>query len=135
MSKKKHTGACLSAKGLASKPFLRALENAISRERKPAKKRKFTVEFQATLELEIDESVIERGLSAEWQSVYYKFETPEEVAKHIAYNMVVNRAGLSEFDGFADLDDGQAKANYPEWEVDATELKPAPKRRGKAVRS
>lgn len=77
----------------------------------------FGCTFTATVEL--DDSVIERGLSAEYQEAIGKMDRGDLV-EHLAWNLVQGRA-LSELDGFADMSDELAEANDLHCE-DATEL-------------
>ena len=53
-------------------------------------------------EIELDDEVI-NAVTDEWRSVFYKLKTPQEVAEHIAYNIIVNDARLCDLDGFANL--------------------------------
>ena len=38
----------------------------------------------------------------------YDLTTPQEIAEHIAFNIIVNDANLSQLDGFANLPDNFA---------------------------
>src|SRR4030042_1596681 len=75
--------------------------------------RKFEVEFSQgddvdTGTIELDERVIEVVDDA-WRADLYDLYTPEDIAAHIAYNMVVNGLKLSEMDGWADMPDEYAR--------------------------
>lgn len=64
-------------------------------------------------ELEIDEQVIE-SVTSEWRSKFYQLETPEDIAGHVAYNMLNNNKHLSLLDGFATFPDSAARwLRYP----------------------
>ena len=81
-------------------------------------KRKFLVEL--TCEVEIDDAVI-AACDAKWRQSFYPLKKPEEVAAHVAYNMLVNGASLSQLDGFADKSDDMAEIMRPTVEVEASE--------------
>ena len=54
--------------------------------------------------IEIDDVVI-KSVDEEWRSMFYNLTSPQEIAEHIAYNIIVNNATLTRLDGFADLND------------------------------
>ena len=54
----------------------------------------------------------------EWRKVLYALHTPEDIAAHIAYNMVVNHSNLSSLDGWADQPDENAWLGYVHWETE-----------------
>jgi hypothetical protein len=58
--------------------------------------------------IEIDDVVI-KSVDEYWRSFFYNLTTPQEIAEHIAYNIIVNNATLSRLDGFADMDDKYAR--------------------------
>ena len=83
-------------------------------------RRKFEVEIECnygdldTAIIELDQRVID-AVDDEWRSMFYSLYTPEEVAEHIAYNLIVNKARLTQLDGWADLSDDMAIIiEYPE---------------------
>ena len=81
--------------------------------------RTFTVHLEADVEIEIDDRAIDT-VDDSWRQYFYDLETPEDIAGHIAYNMVVNRLGLSRMDGWADLDNMLAVIIAgPDWEISA----------------
>lgn len=52
--------------------------------------------------IELDDVVID-AVDDEWRSNFYShLETPTDIAEHIAFNIIVNDAELSDLDGFAD---------------------------------
>lgn len=82
-------------------------------------KRKFRVSFEGEAVIELDDAVI-RVVNDEWRASFYQLVTPEDIAKHIGYNMIVNNAALDDLDGWADQPEGNAQVlRQPEWEVDA----------------
>jgi hypothetical protein len=96
-------------------------------------KRKFEVQLTCTLTVELDDSVI-AAVDDSWRKSFYPLRTPEDIAEHIAYNLVVNNAELSELDGFADQSNDAAKIiEPPDWETEAIEISP-PERRKVASR-
>jgi hypothetical protein len=68
-------------------------------------KRTFEVALYVTVE--IDDAVFASVLTDEWRGHHYALHTPEDVAEHLAFNLVNGRA-LSSLDGFADLEDDAA---------------------------
>jgi hypothetical protein len=85
--------------------------------------KKFRVDFQTSVEIELDEALIERALGDEWRDTFYNLGAAEEVAAHIAYNFVVNSLSMAQLDGFADLDGDRARIVVgPHWDVNATAI-------------
>ncbi len=64
------------------------------------------IHFDGTIEL--DEKVI-LAVDDEWRKTFYPITTPQKIAEHIAYNMIVNDLKLSSMDGFANLSDEMAR--------------------------
>lgn len=54
--------------------------------------------------IEINDDVI-NSIDDEWREMFYDLTTPQEIAEHIAFNIIVNNAGLSRLDGFANFPD------------------------------
>ena len=71
-------------------------------------KRSFQVTFRFEVEIELDDKVID-VVDDEWRSQLYDLYTPEDIAEHIAFNLVINQWGLSTLDGWADQPDENAK--------------------------
>lgn len=71
-------------------------------------KRRFLVEISGEAIIELDDAVID-VVDDEWRSVFYELRTPEEIAEHVAHNLIVNKWSLSSLDGWADQPDGNAK--------------------------
>lgn len=85
-------------------------------------KRTFEIEITATVTIEVDDMVID-VVDDEWRSMFYGLHTPEDIAEHIAYNLIVNRASLSQLDGWADQPDANAAiVDDEEWELVASEM-------------
>jgi hypothetical protein len=58
--------------------------------------------------IEINSDVID-SVDDEWRETFYSsLTTPQKIADHIAFNMVVNDAKLSMLDGFANFPDSYA---------------------------
>lgn len=53
------------------------------------------------VEVEVDDALLESVLTDEWRAHYYALHAPEEVAEHLAYNLVQG-SSLASLDGFAD---------------------------------
>lgn len=62
--------------------------------------RRFIVTLEVTVDVE--QSVIDRCLTAEWQSTFYPMRDAEDLAGHLAFNLIQGRP-LRSLDGFADL--------------------------------
>ena len=71
-------------------------------------KRKFEVAFAFDVIIELDDKVID-VVDDEWRSQLYDLHTPEDIAEHIAFNLVINKWRLSSLDGWADQPDENAK--------------------------
>ena len=75
--------------------------------------------------IELDQMVID-AVDDGWRDMFYDLHTPEEIAAHIAYNLIVNKARLTHLDGWANLSDDMAKIikypDEPEYEFTAKEL-------------
>jgi len=74
-------------------------------------KRKFNLSWTVECEIELDDEVIDQ-VDDEWRKHLYPLETPEQIAEHIAYNLVMNQWGLSMLDGWANLEDSQARVTH-----------------------
>lgn len=93
-------------------------------------KRRFELHFSMYDEyvdsavIELDDAVIE-AVDDEWRSVFYNLHTPERVAAHVGFNLIVNHARLSMLDGWADQPDTNACViEWPElegWDIEAEE--------------
>ena len=87
-------------------------------------KRKFEVSFEGTAIIELDDKVID-VVDDEWRKQLYALQTPNEIAAHVGYNLVVNCAQLTQLDGWAgsDMRDDMAKVvEHPDWTAVATEI-------------
>lgn len=58
--------------------------------------------------IEIEDEVI-KAVNDEWRETFYSLISPQQVAEHIAYNIIVNDARLSQLDGFANFPDDYAE--------------------------
>lgn len=76
--------------------------------------------------IELDDAVIE-AVDDEWRAMFYKLRTPEQIAGHVGFNLIVNRGRLSMLDGWADQPDGNACVlEWPDldgWDIEAEEIK------------
>ncbi len=59
-------------------------------------------------DIELDSAVID-AVNDSWRKTFYDFNTPQQIAEHIAFNMLVNNLDLSDIDGFANLSNDMAK--------------------------
>jgi len=79
---------------------------------------KFTVTLTTEVEIDLDQKVIDQ-VDDEWRSMFYNLHTPEDIAEHIGFNLVVNNASLTMLDGWADLSDDMVRVNNDfDWEVE-----------------
>lgn len=86
-------------------------------------KRRFRVEFTGEAVIELDDAVI-NVVDDEWRAVFYDLFTTADIADHIAYNLVINRASLSRLDGWADMPDDLARIiEEPDWETYSFEVR------------
>lgn len=86
--------------------------------------REFVVNFEGVATISLSNSVID-AVDDEWREFFYQLDTPEEVAAHIAYNMVINKCNLSNLDGWANLPNHAAKITGFTWDLYAKELENA----------
>lgn len=61
-------------------------------------KRRYFAQF--SVEIEVDDKLFKSVLTDEWRKVMYPFHTREEVAGHLAYNLMRD-VPLTSMDGFA----------------------------------
>ena len=71
--------------------------------------KKLDLNILTRVKMTIDDEVIERCLSEEWQSDFYHFDKAEDVFEHLAYNLIVHKRKLTMLDGFADLNPDTVK--------------------------
>jgi hypothetical protein len=84
--------------------------------------RTFTIHTSGEFELTLDEQVIS-VVDDEWRSQLYNLHTPEDIAEHIAYNLIFNGGYLSDLDGWADQPDSNAKLKEIDVSITAEEIK------------
>lgn len=83
-------------------------------------------EYVSSAVIELDDAVIE-AVDDEWRAQFYNLHTPERIAEHIGFNLIVNRRPLSDLDGWADQPDENARViEFIEWlegwDVEAAEV-------------
>ena len=90
-------------------------------------KRRFRIEQVGVAIIELDDAVI-KAVDDEWRSQFYGLHTPEEIAEHVGYNLLIGRATLSQLDGWADQPDSNARIVewLGEYEILAEEVKAPP---------
>ncbi len=77
--------------------------------------RRFKVVKVVTVEVSVDQRVLDDVLTDEWRSSFYKLYTPGDVAEHLAFNFMQGR-DLHMLDGFADQDPERARLHDVSWE-------------------
>ncbi len=80
-------------------------------------KKTIQISFTVTAELEVEEAVLAVALTDGWRDTFYNFTSEYEVGHHIACNLLRN-ADLTQLDGWADRDDGDAILRNVDWEID-----------------
>ena len=82
----------------------------------------FRVHLDGIATIELDEAVL-RVVDDEWRKQFYPLFSVQEIAEHIAYNLIINNACLSQLDGWADQPDSNAViVDEPEWDTFAKEI-------------
>lgn len=84
-------------------------------------KQTFTVQLTGEAVVELDDAVI-TVVDDEWRAALYDLHGADEIAKHVAYNLIVNNLKLSQMDGWADQPDDNARVVTVAWEVDAANV-------------
>jgi len=87
--------------------------------------RRFNVELSCVIEVDAD---VIRAVNKEWRGRFYHLDTPEEVAQHLAFNLLVNGASLSQLDGFADKEDDAVTIPRDLIDIQANEISPRRRR-------
>lgn len=83
--------------------------------------RLFRVCFEGEGVIELDDAVI-GAVDDEWRSVFYNLRDADDIAAHIAYNLVVRKVELSDLDGWANQPDERAfMLEDVDWDVIARE--------------
>ena len=70
-------------------------------------KKVFRIEFSNYVELELDSAVIE-SVDDEFRHYFYNLYTPEDIARHIAYNLIAGYR-LSDQEAFGQFPDSYAR--------------------------
>ncbi len=76
--------------------------------------RKFRVNFDVELEIELDDHVID-VVDDEWRRQLYNLDTPEEIASHVAW-CLLRGWRLSSMDGWADQPNSNAQIIYEDYD-------------------
>jgi len=79
--------------------------------------KKFSARVTIDVDIEVSKSVLKTAQSKSWRETFYNFKTDDEVAAHLAYNLV-RGAALSQLDGFANRDDSEAAVISIETDVE-----------------
>lgn len=84
---------------------------------KNPERKEFRVKLTCYVTLRISPTVL-AGVDDGWRQTYYQLHSDEDVAQHIAYNMVVNDLSLQQIDGFADRKEREAEVFDTEWDTE-----------------
>jgi glycyl-tRNA synthetase alpha subunit len=71
---------------------------------------RYRVDIHATVEIEIADAILALSQDAQWVHDFYRLDTPELVAEHLAWNVGLQGCDLSRLDGFADRQDSDVRA-------------------------
>lgn len=66
------------------------------------------ITLTVTVTLDIEDEVIARALTAEWQGNFYQMDRVDDVFEMLAWNIGCREIGLSRLDGWADMPDSAA---------------------------
>lgn len=81
----------------------------------------FKCHFTVEVEIAVADHVIAEVLLPDWSKNFYDLRTPQEVAEHIAYNVVANGVkDLTTLDGFAHFSKDDMRFDEPKVEVEST---------------
>ena len=79
---------------------------------------KFIVTYEASVELEISDALIENCMTEDWQAACNKL-TAEKIAAHIGYNVLRNNVtDVSQLDGFADRPATDMQVLREDWDLE-----------------
>ncbi|HMI84844.1 MAG TPA: hypothetical protein VK550_12175 [Polyangiaceae bacterium] len=97
-----------------------------------ARRRKFVV--YVSVEVEIDQRLLDSVLTDEWRAQMFPFYKPEEVASHLVFNLIQGTP-LTSIDGYADQDPERVKMGHIDTDetVEINDPKPTPRPRTKRV--
>ncbi len=76
-------------------------------------RRRFVVSI--SLEIDVDESLLARVLTDEWRGKFYDLQSADDVAEHLAFNLLCGCGGVGQLDGFADQPDDAAEIVRDSW--------------------
>ena len=84
--------------------------------------RRFEVEINGYCIIELDDEVID-AVDDNWRANFYNLRTPEEIAAHIAYNILIGGLDLTALDGWADQSRTGAIIREDDFEFEGKETK------------
>lgn len=79
-------------------------------------KKQFGITLHGYAVIELDDAVL-NTVDDEWRDSFYNLTSPEDIAAHIAFNLIVNHWKLSQLDGWADMPDKFAQVGDSEWDI------------------
>lgn len=85
------------------------------------------------VDIEITQKLLDSVLTDEWRKYFYHFTRPEDVAEHLAFNLVRGCSTIRTLDGFANQAIDAAVISRPEV-TDVEEIKAPPPKRTRKVR-
>jgi hypothetical protein len=82
----------------------------------------YRVTFEVEAQIVLDDAVID-AVDDEWRSALYDLVSVKDIVEHVAYNLLANRAKLSQLDGWADQPDDNARILWEDWPlIEAVEI-------------
>ena len=72
--------------------------------------KKYHVTFTVTVEIDVAEEILALHQDKRWVENFYRLDTPEKVATHLAWSCGVDNRWVSDLDGFADRQKEEVEA-------------------------
>ncbi|KSV16461.1 hypothetical protein DA01_03595 [Dehalococcoides mccartyi] len=83
--------------------------------------KKFRMVIETEIEIEIEDVAFDI-VNEDWKNCFFDLDGEEEIAKHIALNMVINDRKLSQLEGWYGLRGDNARITLkPDWAVPSIE--------------
>ena len=83
--------------------------------------RTFEIRIDGIAKIQLADEVID-VVDDEWREYLYNLYTPDEIAAHVGYNLLVNNWKLTQMDGWADQKDENVRVIDEDWDVTACEV-------------
>ena len=83
--------------------------------------RTFEIRIDGIAKIQLADEVID-VVDDEWREYLYNLYTPDEIAAHVGYNLLVNNWKMTQMDGWADQKDENVRVIDEDWDVTACEV-------------